>query len=108
MNRPHPHDGKHKMGSIWVPDSPVVLPNRMMYMSNQSAANGVLPCRETPFQTVVGKPYVNNNASIGRPNLGYARDHPKGGVAYNSLHPVSAPILKPVDNHNKALLSRLY
>eukprot|EP00965_Chrysotila_dentata_P253991 6211728-Pleurochrysis_carterae.AAC.5 len=106
MIKPPHNDGKRKMASIWTPDSPVVKPNRMMYMSNQSAANGVLPCRETPFSSSVGK-YVDNNVSIGRPNLGYARDHPTGGVAYNILHPVGAPILKTVDNHNKALLSRL-
>eukprot|EP00965_Chrysotila_dentata_P045064 1497118-Pleurochrysis_carterae.AAC.1 len=72
-----------------------------------SALVGVLPCRETLFSRSVGK-YVDNNASIGRINMGYARGHNKDGVGYNpDMHPISAPILQPVSNHNKALLSKL-
>eukprot|EP00965_Chrysotila_dentata_P107254 3543476-Pleurochrysis_carterae.AAC.1 len=88
--KPSPHDGKDKMASIYSGVyTPLVKPNPRMYMSNMSALVGVLPCRETPFSRGVGK-YVDNNTSIGRPNLGYARGHVKGGVGYNpDMHPIS-------------------
>eukprot|EP00965_Chrysotila_dentata_P206038 6183321-Pleurochrysis_carterae.AAC.1 len=88
--KPSPHDGKDKMAMICNRDTLVSKPAPRMYMSNQSAMVGVLPCRETPFSRLAGKPYVDNNASIGRSNLGYARGHVKGGVGYNpDMHPIS-------------------
>eukprot|EP00965_Chrysotila_dentata_P258047 6213079-Pleurochrysis_carterae.AAC.2 len=107
--KPSPHDGKDKIASIYNGVyTPLIKANPRMYMSNQSAMVGVLPCRETPFSRLAGKSYVDNNVSVGRPNLGYARGHVKGGVGYNpDMHPVSVPLLKPVSNHNKAILSQL-